>query len=307
MTAPGTAVVIGEALVDVVVHGGERFDKPGGSPLNVAVTLARLGVPTQLVSALGDDPCADLVEDHLAGSGVDLVAGARRLTATSSAVARLGEDGAATYAFDVRWDPPVPTVRHAAAVHAGSVALFLRPGRDVVATALRSAAGRALVTLDPNIRPSLLPDARMVRVAFEDLVPCADLVKLSDEDAQWLYPGRAPEEVLARMVDLGAATAAVSLGADGALLAGRHGGVAVAAPVVPVADTIGAGDAFMGGLVARLLDTGLAAGLVAGGSLAPDELTDIGRHAAQVAAMTVARRGADPPYREDVDAALGCG
>jgi fructokinase len=286
----------------VHARNGEVVERPGGSPLNVAVTLARLGVATELVTALGDDPPAELIERHLTGSGVRLARGARCLPATSSATSRLAEDGSAEYEFDINWDIGSPTVGASDVVHAGSLALFLYPGSDIVREVLARAAARSLVSLDPNIRRDLLPGPDETRRRFAVLAEEAHVVKLSDEDAGWLYPDLGPAEILAHILALGPSMVAISLGSDGALLASADGTVEVPAPRVDVADTIGAGDAFMGGLLRQLLELGLASRLVSGAPLTRPQLAEVGSFAAKVAALTVSRRGADPPSLAEVAA-----
>jgi fructokinase len=298
-----TATVVGESVLDVVQPSeGPAVERPGGSPLNVAVTLARLGVSTQLVTALGDDRAAELIERHLAGSGVWLAPGARCLPATSTAVAHVRADGSAEYRFDIRWDLPAPALEPADVVHAGSLALFLRPGSQVVQEVLQQAAEQSLVSLDPNIRTTLLPGPEDVRPRFEALAKRAHVVKMSDEDAHWLYPELRQGEILEHVLGLGPSLTAISRGSEGALLASPRATVEIPAPRVHVADTIGAGDAFMGGLLTQLLERDLAARLVGGAQLVTAELEEIGSFAATVAAITVSRRGADPPYRAELRA-----
>jgi len=301
MTASPQALVIGEALVDIVRdRSGATVETPGGSPLNVAVTLARLGVRTTLLTALGDDDRADLICAHLDDSGVEVAAGARRLPRTSTATALLQADGSARYEFDLRWDPLADVAPAAAVTHAGSLALFLEPGAEVVRRRLEDAATSSLITLDPNVRPTLLPDPQRARTAFEQLLPLARLVKLSDEDAAWLYPGLTDREVTRRLLAGGPGVVALTRGAHGCVMA--SGDVAVEVPAVPtrVVDTIGAGDSFMGALIERLILSGLAAQVVAGESLGPEALGALGRSAANVAAVTVGRPGADPPWRSEL-------
>lgn len=301
MAAPGNVVVVGEALVDVVVSpDGSTTEAPGGSPLNVAVTLSRLGVPTTLVTALGDDARGDRVAEHLAASGVDLADGARSLAATSTAVARLGADGAATYDFDLHWELPAGPLPAAPVVHAGSLGLFLPPGAEVVRAELERAAERSLVTLDPNARPTLVPDAEATRAAFEQACAHAHVVKLSDEDADWLYPGTSVDAVVDRLLGLGLRLVGVTRGAAGVRLASPAASTDVPAPAARVADTIGAGDSFMGALVQQLVTRDLAADLVDGRALTTVELDAIGGFAAAVAAVTVSRPGADPPWLHEL-------
>jgi fructokinase len=301
MAEHGTVVVVGEALVDVVVTAdGTATEAPGGSPLNVAVTLSRLGVPTTLVTALGEDARGDRIVDHLAASGVGLADGARCLEATSSAVARLGTDGAATYDFDLHWELPDRPLPPAAVVHAGSLGLFLPPGADVVHAELERAAERSLVTLDPNARPTLVPDAAATRARFEEACRHAHVVKLSDEDAAWLYPGTSLEAVVDRLLGLGIRLVGVTRGAAGVRLASAAAAVEVEAPQVRVADTIGAGDSFMGALIQQLVVRDLAADVAHGRALASVELAEVGGFAAAVAAVTVSRQGADPPWLREL-------
>ena len=113
-------VVVGEALVDIVIRpDGTEVATPGGSPMNVAVTLARLGVRTQLATSLGDDEYGELIRTHVAESGALLAPGAHTLGKTSRAIARVQPDGSATYEFDITWAPDVPTLSSPRVLHAG--------------------------------------------------------------------------------------------------------------------------------------------------------------------------------------------
>ena len=157
-------VVIGESLVDIVHRAGGAVDEaPGGSPANVALTLGRLGRAPTLVTRLADDDRGRRVRRWLEHSGVtvDAVAAPR----TSTATALLDASGAATYTFDLEWDLGDDVARlaedvlaSADLVHVGSVGAFLEPGAGQVAALVRAVHGRAIVTYDPNIRPSLVSD-----------------------------------------------------------------------------------------------------------------------------------------------------
>jgi fructokinase len=299
--ATGPALVIGEALVDIVRHpSGRTFEAPGGSPLNVAVTLARLGVDTSLLTALANDPRTEAIVDHLSHSGVTLVDGARRLPRTSTATALVQTDGSAEYEFDLTWDPTPQAGPPARVVHAGSLALFLEPGEALVRRRLEERSGSALISLDPNIRPSMLPDLRVVRRTFEKLLPHANVVKLSDEDLAWLYPDMAGRDAVRRLLDAGPALVALTQGARGCTLASDDAEVDLPAVPTEVGDTIGAGDSFMGGLLWQILASDLVDGLMHGQSLSPDDLTALGAAAAGVAAVTVSRKGANPPWLSEL-------
>lgn len=281
------ALVIGEALVDVVrTSAGAETVHPGGSPLNVAVGLARLGVPTTLHAALGDDAHGRLVAGHLAASGVTVTASTVGRAVTSVAHATLDASGAARYDFRLAWDPEVVDVAGFGLVHTGSIGAALAPGADVVEEALRRADG--LVSFDPNIRPALMPEHPAALARVERLVALADVVKASDEDAAWLYPGMPIADVLAHWAGLGAAFVVITRGGDGAEALAPSGAVHVDVPPTAVADTIGAGDSFMAALLAGVLERGFA-----------DPETTLA-FAARCAAITVSRPGADPPWRHEI-------
>jgi fructokinase len=290
-------LVIGEALVDIVRHGDEVIERPGGSPANVALGLARLGVPTRLHTALARDAPGDRIARHLLDAGVAIEPTSYVLDHTSTAIARLDADGSATYDFDIEWQlDGRPALAGASVVHAGSLGLFLDPGADVVLESLRAMRGHALISIDPNIRPALLPDRSATRERFEKLAGVVDLVKLSDEDAAWLYPDAPTDAVLDRLLELGVGLAAVTAGERGAVLATSGCRVAVRGVAVDVRDTIGAGDSFMAALLA-----GVQRAAVPFGVLGSADLDRLGGYAAAAAAVTVGRVGADLPYAIDIE------
>lgn len=291
-------VVIGEALVDIVVSPRGTVEHPGGSPANVAYGLGRLGVATGLLTSIGDDHHAGTIGTHLRSAGVHLLPGSQRAGGTATATATLASDGSASYDFDIRWDLP----RAAPAImprilHTGSIATFLSPGAAVVRELLEQSHRRCLVTYDPNIRPGLLGSHAEAVAIFEDLVPFTEVVKLSDEDARWLYPRLDVEEVCRHILELGTGLAAVTMGAEGSLLMTTSAQVAVPSVPSAVADTIGAGDSYMSALIYGLLMRGAD-------GLAPSVLESLGRMAAKAAAITVRRPGANPPTLEELQADL---
>ncbi|HBH58778.1 MAG TPA: carbohydrate kinase, partial [Arthrobacter bacterium] len=182
-------IVVGEALIDVVHTGDGVTEHPGGSPANVAYGLARLDVSTGFLTSIGTDDRGLAISSHLIGAGVHILPGSQSAAATSTATATLAGDGSATYSFDLLWQlaPFAPTYLPRL-LHAGSIASFLAPGAAGVKSLLQHCAGISTVTYDPNIRPELLGSHHEARTIFEDLVPLTDVVKLSDEDAAWLYP-----------------------------------------------------------------------------------------------------------------------
>jgi fructokinase len=296
-----SALVIGEALTDVVVTDQGEQDHPGGSPYNVAITLGRLGDAVSLLTAIGDDERGAEITARLQESSVELVPASRRAGRTSTALAQLQTDGSARYVFEIDWDLPQKLeLAPSTVTHAGSIALYLEPGASRVAELLRERSGDSLITLDPNIRPALVGDHDQALARVEALMEVVDLVKLSDEDAAWLYPGLAPAAVLSRLVALGPGLAVMTLGGEGSLLASSAAVVEVPAPVTVVADTIGAGDSYMGALIHRVLTTSLGLQLRRRSELWGEELGAIGAFASKVAAITVSRSGANPPSLDEL-------
>lgn len=295
----GGVLVVGEALVDVVVRAdGSTDEHPGGSPMNVAIGLARLGRETRLLTRLGQDERGAAVLRHVEASGVRLVEGSVQPVSTSVATAVLAADGSASYVFDLVWDlAPAVLPEEPLAVHTGSIAAVLEPGAAAVERIVRDAAGRATTTYDPNLRPDLMgsPDAVLDRV--ERLVAASDVVKLSDEDAAWLVPGTAPHELAERWLGLGPSVVVLTRGERGMLGLCRAGGVDVPAPRVQVADTVGAGDSAMAALLDGLWRHDLLGGPARGAlrAVGTDVLDDVVRRAVRAAAITVSRPGADPP------------
>lgn len=309
MTTPAALLVVGEALTDIVrAPDGTHRAHPGGSPANVALGLARLGHPVDLATRIGRDPYGRMIRTHLEDSGVRLTPGSESDAPTSTATAHLDPHGAARYDFDIRWDPPQPLRPPGPGghLHTGSLATALAPGADRVRELIAEAPEGCTVSYDPNLRPSLLGSPARERAGVEDLVAAADVVKASEEDLAWLHPDEHPDAVAARWARQGPALVVLTLGAHGARAYwGTRGRLEVPPEPVAVADTIGAGDAFMAGLLSGLLTTGLIGGAAprlpeAAGrdGVPPPGLPHALRLAARAAAHTCARPGADPPYAD---------
>lgn len=299
--------VIGEGLVDVVRRGtGDSTAHVGGSPLNVAIGLARLGHAAQFVGRFGSDEYGRMLAKHLAGNSV-LVPLPPDGIPTSVATARLDEDGGASYLFDLHWELPgldaaLPKLLDGTSlVHTGSIAAMLQPGADAVLHAVEKAHPQATISYDPNCRPTLVNDVAYARSQAEKFVRLADVVKASDEDLQWLYPHTDPRESARRWLQLGPAVVVVTHGADGPWGVCADGDIQVPAVSVRVADTVGAGDSFMAALISGVVDRELD-----GAQRRPElrairveQLADMLRYAAAAAAVTVSRAGANPPTRAE--------
>lgn len=297
-------LVVGEALVDVVHRADGSIDEsPGGSPANVALALGRLGRRPRLLTSIGDDRRGRSVRRWLEASAVVVEGGPA--ARTSTAVARLDAAGAARYEFAIDWQIEVEGIEVANALHLGSIAATLEPGASAVAELVDRNRGRALITYDPNIRPSLIDDPASVRRRVQSLIDRADVVKASDEDVAWLHPGAEVDEVARRWSRSGPALVVVTLGSDGCLAVGREFEIRVPAVTTDVIDTVGAGDTFMAALLDGLLGEGAfgARSRTVLDSLGEERLTSLLERSATAAAVTVSRPGADPPTREHLEAA----
>lgn len=314
--------VCGEGVVDLVHQGGGTYLAcPGGSPLNVAVGVARLGEPVGLLARIGTGPFGRLLRDHLRDAGV----GEHHLVdagepATLAAVT-VGPDGQADYAFycqgtaDWQWrtgELPDPLPPDTTALHTGSLACAIPPGADAVEALLgrEHRRGQVTVSYDPNIRPDLMGERAAAVDRVERLVGLADLVKVSDQDLTWLYPDRDPLQVAADWAGRGPGLVVTTLGEHGAV-AHTAAGLRVTRPAhaVEVADTVGAGDAFTAGLLTGLARLGAlgAPGRAAWQALDGAALGDLLDRAGLAAALTCTRRGAVPPTRAELDRAAAPG
>ncbi|MGP9621980.1 MULTISPECIES: carbohydrate kinase family protein [unclassified Corynebacterium] len=297
--------VIGESLVDVVQEGPtqERHGYVGGSPLNVAVGLARLGLPATLHTRIGRDGYGEMVAGRLADEGVAVPDGALVDDRTSTATVTLADDGGASYDFDLVWDLPVPDVSDTSGVtvvHTGSIGAVLEPGGTVARTAVATAGPGVLRTYDPNVRSDIMGDAGTARRVIRDLAASCHVVKFSDEDAAWLGDGRTADEVLADVAASGTRVTVMTRGADGCTAVVDGVTHEVPGRKVEVADTIGAGDAFMSGLLFALVSDGSDRLLVAGEPLGTDRVARALDTAVASAAVAVSRAGAQPPHRDEL-------
>jgi fructokinase len=231
---------------------------------------------------------------------------------TTLALVELDADGSAVYRFYERaTSVPGLTPQSAlavlpeavAALHVGALGLVLEPIAEALEAVVDALAGRALIAVDPNVRPAAIADPEAYRRRLARVIARSDLVKASEDDLAWLAPERAALEAARGLLDDGPAVVLVTRGAEGVVAVTADGDLAVPAPEVTVVDTIGAGDAFGGGFLAWWRARGLGRSELRD----TDRVAEATRFAALVAARTCTRAGASPPTLDDlgVDRSLG--
>jgi fructokinase len=227
---------------------------------------------------------------------------------TSSAEVTIDADGGPAYRFDVDWtlETTALDVGDPTHVHFGSIGAYLVPGAETVREIVGRSAATATVSFDPNIRAQFLPDHSAAVAATEGHVAASDLVKASDEDLAWLYPGAPLEVVAQRWLALGPGVVIITRGGEGATLVTAAGETTLPAHVVTVVDSIGAGDAFMSGLIAGIHSRGLVGptGRAALRTIEPSVARELVELAMLCGAITVRRAGAQPPRRDELPASL---
>ncbi|MGB0499173.1 MAG: carbohydrate kinase family protein, partial [Rubricella sp.] len=273
----------------------------GGSPLNVAVGLARLGTPSALFTGLSTDPLGERLVAFLDAEGVDRSRCPRTGRLTTVSLVGLDADGVPAYAFHASdsadtglkpADLPVlgPDIT---GLHFGSYSIAVPPVADTLAELARRAEGR-LVCLDPNIRPTIEPDMGVWRARIDAFFPAVDVLKISAEDLSALHPGLTHEDFARDALSRGARLVVVTDGGD-AVRAWADGGLSaeVRPPAVEIVDTVGAGDTFQAALLYRLTLNG--DGHAALANMTVETLTKTLQFCAGAAAVTCTRQGADLP------------
>lgn len=292
-------VSAGEALVDLVPD-----PVPGGGPMNVAVTAARLGAPSAFVGGVSTDAHGELIWAHLEAEGVDLRAARRFDAPTARAIIEHvpqlrfrfeGVDTADTQLEHVDLAPLAPGPH---LLHGGTLGLFRGPTAEALATLAESHDG--LVSLDPNIRPQIIDDAAAWHHFHDRWLPHTHLYKGSDEDLSWIWPDRTPEGAAEALLAAGMAVVVLTRGSDGLSIFTGHGETRAPAPAIDVVDTVGAGDTIVGTILVSLWEAGVRTGTDLG-QLDQATWHEIARRAVTSAGITCSRPGADPPRRGELD------
>jgi fructokinase len=299
-------VVCGEALIDVI-HNGDGTERavPGGGPFNTARALARLGVPTSFLGHLSDDPFGRELAELLKSDGANLDLATFGPERTTMALADVDSEGLAEYQFEVQGtsapqltlsmlpDRLSPEVN---ALHLGTLGMVLEPMASTLVEFIHRERDARVVMLDPNVRAGLIPDD-VYRERLRDAVCRSTIVKASEDDLAWMFPGVGYRDAVEQLLASGVRLVVVTLGSAGSFGAHRDLRISVEAVPVDVVDTIGAGDAFGAALLAWLHDNGhLEQDL----TLESDQLLAALQYACAAAAITCSRAGAEPPWKHEM-------
>jgi len=302
----------GDALIDfvpVVAADGRDAARPavGGSCLNIAVGMARLGIASGFVGGISTDPFGRMIADHAVASNVDLRFATRSAHQTTLAFVRIVE-GESHYAFydaataSANWSYQRGSIPFDAieAVHIGSTTLVHERGAAEAGALIADARPSATISFDPNCRPVLVHNKKAYRARMDAFGENADIVRMSDVDFNYLYGDDVYTAQAERLLGRGASLFVVTRGGNGVQAWHRNAGmIEVEAPAVEVVDTIGAGDSFQAALLFALarLKRIERARLQ---SIGVDELRKALSFACQCAAVTCTRAGADPPRFSEV-------
>jgi fructokinase len=284
---------------------GTHRSAPGGGPFNTARALARLGVPTSFLGHLSQDRFGRELADLLKADGASLELTTFGPEPTTIAFADVDTEGSAEYRFEVKGTSapnltlamvPAEFAADVEALAIGTLGLVLEPMASTLADLVERERGRRLIMLDPNVRLGLA-DEDGYRDRLKSVIAASTIVKASDSDLAWIYPGLALDEAADLILKSGPQLVVITLGADGAYGVHRDLRVRVSAQVVEVTDSIGAGDSFGAALLAWLHDHGLVRPEL---SLDEDQLRSALEYASLAASITSGREGADPPTKQDL-------
>jgi len=295
--------VAGEVLIDLISDGSKQKAVVGGGPANTAKALAKLGVKTHFIDGISTDKYGQMAKAELLATDVllDYVQYSNKPTCTAKVTLSLSGNAlyefaikdTATFDFSASWLPD-PQKSMPSLLHIGTLATVIEPGASVLFDWAQRVALVAPIVFDPNIRPAFLGDRNMYVKKVEKWVAISSVVKVSDEDLNWLYPGEAIIEIINKWFVVGVALVLVTFGDKGITAYRKNELISVEAVKVVVADTVGAGDTVGAILVEAIVAYGLD-------TLSGMSLEMMLNRAVKAAAITVSRTGANPPSKEEID------
>jgi fructokinase len=294
--------VAGEVLIDLIPNEDQYFAVVGGGPANTAKALAKLGVKTYFIDGISTDKYGQMAKAELLSANVLLDYAQFSNKPTCTAKVTLSKSGSASYEFVIKgtatfdfsdlWLPDPQSLKPSL-LHIGTLATVIEPGASVLFEWAQSVAQVAPIVFDPNIRPAVLGDRDGYVKKVEKWVAISSAVKVSDEDLNWLYPGKVIDEIVGKWLEVGVELVVVTLGDKGVTAYRKSEEISVDAVKVDVADTVGAGDTVGAVLVEAIVDNGLD-------RLTGEVLKTMLKRAVKAAAITVSRTGANPPSKDEI-------
>jgi fructokinase len=297
--------VCGEALIDLIpVTPGsdQRQVIPGGGPANTAHALARLDIPTEFIGGLSDDQYGQRMRSEFIAGRVGLTFTPEHQLPTCLAIVSIDLDGGATYEFKIDGTAtfafatenlPDPKVIQPEAIYIGTLATIIEPGASILKDWVIQAKGYAPIIYDPNIRSSVISDRSRYQEVVKEWVKLSNVVKASEDDLAWLYPGIDPLEIARSWVSQGVQLVVITKGENGIVGVTDNQEVSIRGVKVDVIDTVGAGDTVGAVLVEALVEFGLE-------KLTSELLSHTLHRAALAAAITCSRAGANPPTKAEL-------
>ena len=290
--------VCGEVLIDILPNG----PVVGGGPANTAKALARLGHDVHFIDGISNDAYGQSARAELLRDGVNLDLALASDKPTCTATVTLDAAGGASYEFLIAgtatfdfassWLPD-PYRYQPQVLHIGTLVTMIEPGASALYDWAMQVAELAPIVFDPNIRPSVQPDRDLYEAAVEKWAALSAVIKVSDDDLAWLFPGQPIEDVANRWINDGAFLVVVTQGANGIMGYTSEGRVEVPGVKVDVVDTVGAGDTVGAIVVEAMLTHGLV-------ELRGELLRGVLARAAAAAAITCSRKGAQPPFKHEL-------
>jgi len=295
--------VVGEVLIDLILDGSKHVAVVGGGPANTAKALANLGVKTSFIDGFSNDKYGQMAKNELVSAHVSLDYAQFSNKPTCTAKVTLSSSGSASYEFVIEdtatfdfstsWLPDPQSLKPTL-LHIGTLATVVEPGASVLFEWAQSIAHIAPIVFDPNIRPAVLGNRDEYVKKVEKWVAISSAVKVSDEDLNWLYPGKAIDAIVNKWLEVGVQLVVATLGDKGITAYRKNEQISVDAVKVVVADTVGAGDTVGAILVEAIVKNGLD-------KLTGEVLISMLNRAVKAAAITVSRTGANPPSKEEID------
>jgi fructokinase len=295
--------VVGEVLIDLIPDADQHLAVVGGGPANTAKALAKLGVQTYFIDGISTDKYGQMAKAELLSANVLLDYAQYSNKPTCTAKVTLSKSGSASYEFVIEDTAtfdfsdqrlPDPLNIKPSILHSGTLATVIEPGASVLFKWAQSVSQVAPIVFDPNIRPAVLGDRDAYVKNVEKWVAISSAVKVSDEDLNWLYPGKAINEIASKWLEVGVELVVVTLGGKGIVAYRKNEQISVDVVKVVVADTVGAGDTVGAVLVEAIVDNGLD-------RLTGEVLKTMLNRAVKAAAITVSRTGANPPSKDEID------